>query len=302
MVESNPPEVRMPGVEFVPGGPLIDSLMARLRDGPCTAQDLAADVLATRGGPPGVADRLISELIGEMPGIVCERGRWQLAAADSAIAGSPALPIAGPTDRSPTGRPANDTPPDIPIKQLGYAVVDVETTGLSLQQGGRIIEIAIVHVDEGVVVRRYSTLLNAGVPVSAFIRRLTGIDSRMIGRAPEFSDVRHDIEAWLRGRVFVAHNMPYDWGFVCEEMRRAGAVVPRGPRLCTLQMARRVLPQLDSVGLDGLAHYYGIEITARHRAEGDAVATAQALAHMLDESERRGWTTWSRLREELGHV
>ncbi|MYG50669.1 MAG: 3'-5' exonuclease, partial [Gemmatimonadales bacterium] len=188
------------------------------------------------------------------------------------------------------------------LRDLRYAVVDVETSGGVAGGNGRIVEIAIVDVDRGAIGGCYSTLVDAGAAIPPWITRLTGIRTEMTHGAPSFSQICDQVRGRLRGRVFVAHNAAYDWGFVRAEMRRAGAGVPRGPRLCTVHMARRLLPGLERRGLDSVADYYGIEIRERHRARGDAVATARILVRMLADAERRGWTTWPALREALGPI
>ena len=88
--------------------------------------------------------------------------------------------------------------------------------------------------------------------------------------------------------MFVAHNVGFDWRFVAEELRMADSVMPDGPRLCTVRMARRVLPGLRRRGLDALSRYYQVEIVNRHRAGDDARATAIILLKMLEAADRQG--------------
>ena len=99
--------------------------------------------------------------------------------------------------------------------------------------------------------------------------------------------------------MFVAHNAPFDWRFVTAEMRRASSLLPAGPRLCTLRLARRALPGLPRKGLDAVTRHYGIEIEGRHRAAGDAVATAGVLLRLLEEADRQGVTEWDGLQDWL---
>lgn len=266
-----------PGVRFAPDGGLVREALTRLERGPCETRDLAAEVLGISGGPPRIADRLVGELLrGQTQVTQGGDGLWRLSVAKESV-----------------GRP------EPPLSQLRCAVVDVETTGGIAGRGGRIIEIAIVQVERGGISDSFSTLVDAGVEVPAWVAQLTGIRTEMIRGAPRFSEIVDEVRARLSGRVFVAHNAGYDWGFLRAEMRRAGAAVPHGPRLCTVHLARRLLPGLERRGLDAVARYYGVEIFGRHRAQGDAVATAQILAKMLADAERRGWTTWPALRDAL---
>ncbi|WP_419935357.1 3'-5' exonuclease [Candidatus Palauibacter sp.] len=271
---------RVPAVRFAPEGVLFRRAMARLEQGACEARDLAVEMFGIRGGPPGLADRLVAEVLEGAPDVVREGpdgAVWRLARCEAKRA-----------EKRRDG-----------LHQLRYAVVDVETNGGVAGAGGRVVEIAIVEVDRGEIGDCFSTLVDAGVAIPPWITRLTGIRTEMTRGAPSFSQICDQVRERLSGRVFVAHNAGYDWGFLRAEMRRAGAAVPRGPRLCTVHLARRLLPGLDRRGLDAVADYYGIEIRERHRARGDAVATARILVRMLADAERRGWTTWPALRRAL---
>ena len=157
-------------------------------------------------------------------------------------------------------------------------------------------EIAAVEVLGGRIVGEYSTLVNPGTRIPRWVSRLTGIDSPMVREAPPFEAVAEAIQERLEGRVFVAHNVGFDWRFVAEEMRRSRAVMPVGPKLCTVRLARRAVPGLRRRGLDSLAKYYDVEIVGRHRAAGDARATAEVLIRLLEAADRRGVGTWEQLQ------
>lgn len=273
----------MTGLRFVSDGVLVRTALRRLEEGPRSSVDLAAEVLGMHGCPPAMARRLVAQLLEGIPEVVQDGeggDAWRLAAG-----------------RRPTRKPTAKG-----LRDLRYAVVDVETNGGFAGRSGRVVEIAIVDVDRGAVGGCYSTLVDAGVAIPPWITRLTGIRTEMMEGAPSFSQICDRVRERLRGRVFVAHNAAYDWSFLRAEMRRAGVGVPRGPRLCTVHMARRLLPGLERRGLDAVADYYGIEIHDRHRARGDAIATARILVRMLEDAERRGWTTWPELRKALGPV
>ena len=102
-----------------------------------------------------------------------------------------------------------------------------------------------------------------------------GITPDMVQRAPYFEHVADEVERRLEGRVFVAHNATFDWSFVSAELVRSGGDAPRMPKLCTVRMCRRLVPQLRHRNLDVVSRHFGIEIQGRHRAYGDAFATAQ---------------------------
>src|SRR5919112_166285 len=109
--------------------------------------------------------------------------------------------------------------------------------------------------------------------------------------SPTFRDIVHDVADALRGHVFVAHNAGFDWRFVTAEITRATGERLDGRQLCTVRLARRLLPQLSRRSLDHVSRFYGVENTARHRAGGDAVATAKVFLRMLKEARERGCTT-----------
>jgi DNA polymerase-3 subunit epsilon len=110
----------------------------------------------------------------------------------------------------------------------------------------------------------------------------------MVANAPFFEDVAEELFHRLDKRVFVAHNVSFDWRFVSAQLGDALGQVPAGPRLCTVRMARRLAPHVRRRNLDTLASHFGIPIVARHRAMGDALATARILLRLLDEAGIRG--------------
>ena len=175
-----------------------------------------------------------------------------------------------------------------PLADVPFAVVDVETTGRGTWLGDRMIEIAIVEVRGGSIVDQYETLLNPGQRIPGMITALTGISTEMLVHAPYFEHVAGEVASRLEGRVFVAHNATFDWSFVSSELVEATGEAPDVPRLCTVRMCRRLVPQLRHRNLDVLARHFGVTIHARHRAGGDALATARVLIRMLDEAAGRG--------------
>ncbi|HET7586105.1 MAG TPA: 3'-5' exonuclease [Gemmatimonadaceae bacterium] len=206
----------------------------------------------------------------------------------------------GDLPRAPFARDADaGAPTPVLLKELSYVVVDVETTGMRPEYGDRITEVAAVVIERGEVRHRFETLINPQRSIPPMITALTHITPAMVRDAPPFADVAADVARLLEGRVFVAHNAEFDWRFICAEMARATGRVPFNPRLCTVRLARRVLPHLYSRRLDALAHYYGIEIADRHRAGGDAAATARILLRLLDRARDHSCESWSDLQQLL---
>lgn len=160
-----------------------------------------------------------------------------------------------------------------------FAVVDIETTGGFPQQHG-ITEIAIVLHNGSEVEGRYETLVNPHQPIPPFIANMTGISDAMVAVAPSFEEVAPYIFNLLKDRVFVAHNVNFDFSFVKHHLQEAGFHL-QTPKLCTIRLSRKVFPGYRKYGLGHLCRELGIEIENRHRAGGDALATAQVLDMVL---------------------
>ena len=175
-----------------------------------------------------------------------------------------------------------------PLDEVNFAVVDVETTGGASWRGHRITDISVVEVLGGQIIDEYETLVNPGRSIPPMITALTGITNQMVAGAPDFEHVADEVFRRLQGRVFVAHNVTFDWGFVSSELLRTSGDAPDVPRLCTVRMARRLVPALRRRNLDELTRHFGVTIHARHRAHGDALATARVLLRLLDEARGRG--------------
>lgn len=160
-----------------------------------------------------------------------------------------------------------------------FAIVDIETTGGNFHKD-RIIEIAVVIHDGHKIVDEYTTLVNPGQHIIPFIVNLTGINNEMVRHAPDFSAVAEKIYEITHDKIFVAHNAKFDYGFLKAEFRRANLNF-RCKQLCTVEMSRKVFPGMRSYSLGNLCHDLNISINGRHRAYGDAAATASLLEKML---------------------
>lgn len=154
-----------------------------------------------------------------------------------------------------------------------YAFVDVETTGYSARDD-RIIEIAIVRYENGVVIDTFQTLINPEVYVGSFIQEMTGIDPHLLEDAPTFAQTADEVLERFEDAVLVAHNVGFDFGFLSKEFARLNYVF-RPSRLCTVQLSRVLYPQFRSHGLDSIISRFGIACADRHRALDDTLATVR---------------------------
>ncbi|MES2387178.1 MAG: exonuclease domain-containing protein [Bacteroidota bacterium] len=163
-----------------------------------------------------------------------------------------------------------------------YTIIDIETTG-GQPTNDRIIEIAIVKHDGENIVDEFSTLLNPGRSIPYFITKMTGISDEMVADAPHFYQVARQIVEFTEGSVFVAHNVRFDYSFVKKEFYDLGYNFQRR-RLCTVRLSRKLIPGLPSYSLGKLCQSVGIPVFDRHRAMGDAKATAILFHRMLTEN------------------
>lgn len=159
-------------------------------------------------------------------------------------------------------------------------VLDFETTGLRPDQGDRITEVAALRVQNGKVVSRYETLVNCHRRLPNHIRVFTGINQQMVDNAPEPGLVFPELLSFIGSSTVISHNAAFDQGFLeceCERLRlqRAGKEF-----ICTVQLARRLLPDLASYSLHALMRHFRLTHTAEHRAGLDAQATLQVLLQL----------------------
>lgn len=156
-----------------------------------------------------------------------------------------------------------------------FSVIDVETTGFNPKGGDRIVEIGIVKIDEeGNIIDIYETLINPERNVGPV--HIHGISGEMVMRAPKFGEVLYDICDFINGTYAVAHNSDFDFGFLNSETKRfVDSFTLKG--ICTLKIARRLLPSLPSRSLGYLADYFGIESGIMHSAGSDAMTAARLL-------------------------
>lgn len=246
-----------------------------LSSGPSDAPSLIAHVCQLPRMPAAVAEHMATALFAGHRRFVREPdGRW-------ALVSKRETPVAAPLDR---------------LADLRYAVVDVEATGGGAYRGDRITEIAVVEVCNGMATTVFDTLVNPERAIPPWVSRLTNISWEMVKDAPTFREICDQLLGVLDGRVFVAHNANFDWRFLGKEIERVTGRRLQGRKLCTVKLARKLLPNLRRRSLDYVSMHYGVEITRRHRAGGDAYATAQVFVRMLQDVQRRGCTSWHDLQ------
>lgn len=258
-----------------------------LAAGPADVVDLIGHICNLPGAPRIVAEHMANAMFaGRQEFARGDDGRWFISAAPAEHDAFPEVAATlSPSDR---------------LRHQSYVVVDVETTGARPYAGDRITEIAAVVVKNGEIAELFETLVNPQRTIPAFITRLTNISWEMVKDAPVFADIAPDLVGVLEGNVFVAHNAAFDWRFVSAELSRTAGRQLMGRKLCTVKLARKLLPQLPRRSLDHVARYYGVDITSRHRAAGDALATAHCLLRMIDDLADRGCESWPDLEQLLG--
>jgi DNA polymerase-3 subunit epsilon len=166
------------------------------------------------------------------------------------------------------------------MKNQEYAIVDIETTGGNAS-GSRITEIAIIIHDGTNVLDRYETLVNPEQDIPTSIFGLTGINNEMVAYAPIFDDISEKVLEMLTDRIFVAHNVNFDYSFVHHQLEQAGFKWT-ARKLCTVRAARKIKPGLGSYSLGNLCNSLNISLENRHRAGGDADATALLFSLLLE--------------------
>ena len=265
----------------------------RLAGGPLDALTLMRDVCQVDRLQRDAADRMALALLSSHDEF------FQLPSGHWALREQPEQDKTGQSN-TPGDRSLASVPTDGPtgLSDVSFAVVDVETTGTRSAGGDRVTEIAIARVHAGAIVEVYSQLVNPERLIPAHITALTQITWAMVKDQPPFRQVAEQVTERLAGHVFVAHNAAFDWRFVSDELARSGVQLA-GPRLCTVRLSRLLLPQLARRSLDHVTRYFGIDNGARHRAAGDAEATARVLLRLLRIAEDEGLTSWPLLEARL---
>ncbi len=250
----------------------LPAIVPRLRNrlatagGPVPLKDLGREIFFAPTAAPDLVMRLLKPFLAQIPeAVVLEEGF-----------------IGWTGDIVCVGRP---------LAEARYVVVDVETTG-TVAKGARMTEIALYAIENGVITDEFASLINPRQVIPPFITMLTGISNDMVRNAPHFGTLAAQIQSFVRDSVIVAHNARFDTGFLAMELNRHDPLVAfTNAALCTVHLSRHLVPGLDSYRLDSVAEYFGVEIRNRHRAAGDALATARVFLRLLELLDERSITT-----------
>jgi len=241
---------------------------------------LAEKLLALRTPPPpAIARRVVAALLGAAAAALPDP-------IDLGCFGVAGAPRPGERSREETRTSAEAI---LRLSEVEFAVVDLETTGLS-PRTCTILEIGAVRVGAAGARDCFATLVNPNVSIPPAVRALTGIDDAMVAGAPCLAEALAEFLRWLGrfpGAPFVAHNASFDANFMARGLATAGFPPLEREVLCTRRLAKRVLPELRRLGLDRLTCHFGVVNRAPHRALGDAEATAEVLLRLLDLARSR---------------
>lgn len=178
-----------------------------------------------------------------------------------------------------------------------YAIVDIETTGTNAGYNC-ITEVAIYVHDGQNVIDEWHSLINPKREIPQFIVQMTGITNEMVARSPEFADVAQEIYSMLHDKIFVAHNAGFDYGFLKSHLLENGYDL-QTKKLCTVRLSRKIFPGFKSYSLGKLSDALGVSLENRHRAQGDALATAKIFTLLLkNDAEKHFETALKRTSKE----
>lgn len=176
----------------------------------------------------------------------------------------------------------------IDLSATGFVVFDLETTGAKTPPC-RVTEIGAYKVVGGEIVGEFHTLVNPEMPIPFFITMLTGINDSMVRDAPKFGDVAADFLNFIGDSVLVAHNAGFDMRFLNYEVNRLFEDYRlANPSLCTVQLSRKLLPDIENHKLKTVAEHFSVELINHHRANADALATAKIFINLLADLQSRG--------------
>jgi len=167
-----------------------------------------------------------------------------------------------------------------------YAIVDIETTG-GHASGNGITEIAIYIFDGEKLLDHFHSLINPFQKIPVYITALTGINDAMVAVAPGFEEVAGKVFHLLSNKVFVAHNVNFDYSFIKQQLNNCGYEL-NVKKLCTVRMGRKIFPGLPSYSLGNFCRNMGIIMQNRHRADADARATVELFCIMLLQDGAKG--------------
>ncbi len=179
--------------------------------------------------------------------------------------------------------------PDAHTLEDEFVVFDIETTGLN-SHVDRITEIGAVKLKGGQIIDRFSTFVNPGIPIPSMIVKLTGITDEMVRTAPHIEQVLPDFMEFIQGSVLVAHNANFDVGFIKHNARLVGEKL-KNSYIDTLELCRKMFPELGKYKLNLVARHLKIELENHHRAVDDSMATAKIFLHCMSLLKNKGCRT-----------
>ncbi len=187
------------------------------------------------------------------------------------------------------------------MKHRPLVFLDIETTGGSPHYS-RITEIGALRVENNTVVAKFRQLINPEERVPSFITNLTGITDEMLWDAPLFKGIAYDLDVFLNGTLFIAHNVSFDYNFIKMEYERIGQKFTMD-RACSARLSRMLYPEHKSHALDRIIERMGIDVTDRHRAYDDAEVLWKFFSAELNKRELELYsaihkvTTYARLQK-----
>ncbi|HZT57937.1 MAG TPA: exonuclease domain-containing protein [Pyrinomonadaceae bacterium] len=250
---------------LVPDSALVEEtiLMLRTSGGRAPATEVAETVLEL----PGLDDTLAATLVGELI-----KDDWRLRVAEA----SREVELLCEDDETRS------------LSETEFVVFDIETTGPKMPPS-RVMEIGAAKVRAGRIVAEFQTLVNPHTAIPPFISGLTGIRDQMVADAPAFEDVAADWLLFADTAVLVAHNAVFDVRFINHEVANVfPGMRMMNSHLCTVALARQLMPDLKSFRLGALAHHFSITHGTRHRAGDDALATARVFIRLLEQLDENG--------------
>src|SRR6266851_4517530 len=259
------------GVSSFPRGTAREKLYAFLESRPAgaDAHELTGLLFSGAGSDPELGARLIDGLLGHDPNFMFDAttGMWSL---------------------------RRSLELKVPLDEARYVVVDLETTG-GRAAAGAIIEIGAYRMEGRRIADSFQSLVRPRMPIPRFVTGLTSITNEMVREAPPIEEVLPAFRNFLSDAVMVAHNAQFDHSFLDFEFRRLFGIGLTNPVLCTIRIARRLLPPVKRRRLDFLAEHFGLSTEGRHRGLGDARMAAELLAIFIEIASKMGLNRLDRL-------
>lgn len=180
---------------------------------------------------------------------------------------------------------------DQALEDVNFIITDIETTG-SIQGKDRIIDLAAQKIRAGEIVDSFEQLINPEQKISYTISRITGISNETVQNAPTIEEILQKYTQFFDNGIFVAHNSDFDYRFIRAEQDRLNIQPFKTPiDICTYRIAKKLLPNLKTCGISGLAKHFGYEMNGRHRALPDVEATSFFFKHFTTQLEKLNIST-----------